>query len=113
MGTPKEVSLLSDPPSLAYAAADSSSRPDLVAAAVDPSSLDIQREIADGWAQLIQQRQIEPEQQPKVQVLGSIEDAVKQVRGLAKDGQEVEVLVTGSLILIGGLMEVAGFPMEV
>lgn len=87
--------------------------PDLVSAAVDPSSLDIQREIAEGWAELVQTRG--SELKAEVHILGSVQEAVETVRGLkaGAGAEEVEVLVTGSLLLIGGLMEVAKFPMEI
>ncbi len=84
---------------------------DLVSAAVDPTSLEIQQEIAEGWGELIQQRQ--PELKAEVHILGSVQEAVETVRELKSASEEVEVLVTGSLLLIGGLMEVARFPMEV
>ena len=41
-------------------------------------------------------------------VLPSIEHAVGVVRKEASNGRSVEVLVTGSLHLVGGLIEVAG-----
>ena len=43
-----------------------------------------------------------------VHVLPSVEHAVGIVREEASRGRPVEVLVTGSLHLIGGLIEVAG-----
>ena len=43
-----------------------------------------------------------------VHVLSSIEHAVGIVREEASNGGPVEVLVTGSLHLVGGLIEVAG-----
>lgn len=46
-------------------------------------------------------------------MLASIQDAVELVRGLGGEGEETEVLVTGSLILVGGLMEVASLPLEI
>ena len=90
---------------------DGHSKGDLVAAAVDPTSLDVQREIAEGWAELMETRQ--PALTAEVHVLGSVQEAVETVRGLKTGSEEVEVLVTGSLLLIGGLMEVAKFPIEV
>jgi folylpolyglutamate synthase/dihydropteroate synthase len=84
---------------------------DLVSAVVDPNSFEIQREIAEGWEEVVKARQ--PELKAEVHILGSIQEAVETVRGLKSGEQEVEVLVTGSLLLIGGLMEVARFPMEI
>jgi folylpolyglutamate synthase len=43
-----------------------------------------------------------------VHVLPSIEHAVRVVRAEADSGKSVDVLVTGSLHLVGGLIEVAG-----
>lgn len=43
-----------------------------------------------------------------IHVLPSIEHAVGVVRGEISSGRPVEVLVTGSLHLVGGLIEVAG-----
>lgn len=43
-----------------------------------------------------------------VHVLPSIEHAVGVVREVANSGRPVEALVTGSLHLVGGLIEVAG-----
>ncbi len=43
-----------------------------------------------------------------VHVLSSIEHAVGVVREKATNGRPVEVLVMGSLHLVGGLIEVAG-----
>jgi folylpolyglutamate synthase len=43
-----------------------------------------------------------------IHVLPSIEHAVGVVREEANNGRPVEVLVTGSLHLVGGLIEVAG-----
>jgi folylpolyglutamate synthase len=63
----------------------------------DVDSLKVQRELATTYDG------IDPEAQ--VHVLGSIEDGVKAARRLADDRQ-AEVLVTGSLHLVGGLIEV-------
>jgi folylpolyglutamate synthase len=44
-----------------------------------------------------------------VHVLPSIEHAVRTVRGIKSEGEEeVDVLVAGSLHLVGGITEVAG-----
>lgn len=63
----------------------------------DVSSLRVQKELAETYDRL------DPEAQ--VHVLGTIEEAVAKARELA-DGQTTEVLVTGSLHLVGGLIEV-------
>lgn len=63
----------------------------------DVTSLRVQQELAKTWAG------IDP--QATVHVLGSIEEAVARARSLAGD-QRLEVLVTGSLHLVGGLIEV-------
>ncbi|KAK5729123.1 hypothetical protein LTR15_002264 [Elasticomyces elasticus] len=63
----------------------------------DVDSLKVQRELAQAYDQ------IDPE--AKVHVLGTIEEAVAQARVLAGD-KTVEVLVTGSLHLVGGVIEV-------
>lgn len=63
----------------------------------DVDSLKVQRELAKTWDQ------IDP--QAEVHVLGTIEDAVAKAREITR-GQNVEVLVTGSLHLVGGLIEV-------
>ena len=63
----------------------------------DISSLKVQKELATTWDQ------IDPE--ADVHVLGSIEEAVARVRDIAGN-REVEVLATGSLHLVGGLIEV-------
>lgn len=43
-----------------------------------------------------------------IHVLPSVEHAVGVVREETNNGRPVEVLVTGSLHLVGGLIEVAG-----
>jgi folylpolyglutamate synthase len=65
----------------------------------DIDSLKVQRELASTWDQ------IDPDSE--VHVVGTIEEAVKRARQLAErtDGI-VDVMVTGSLHLVGGLIEV-------
>ena len=63
----------------------------------DVSSLKVQRQLAQTWDQ------IDPE--AKVHVIGTIEEAVTQARDIA-GSEKAEVLVTGSLHLVGGLIEV-------
>lgn len=81
---------------------DAGYRPDLVSmntskAAVD--TLEVQRGLAETWAGV--------DAQAVVEVKTSIEEAVGWCRGVAKDaGGEVKVLVTGSVHLVGGFLEV-------
>ena len=63
--------------------------------------LTVQHELADAW------RTLAPEfPSNNVHVLPSIEHAIRLVRG-AEKGKLVDVLVTGSLHLVGGVIEVA------
>ena len=65
----------------------------------DVGSLKVQRELANTWDQ------IDPESE--VHVVGTIEEAVKRARELAASADgTVDVMVTGSLHLVGGLIEV-------
>lgn len=66
-------------------------------------SLSIQEEIAEAFLAL------NPDFPPShIHVLGSIEEAVKfATRRPVHQGGEVDVLVAGSLHLVGGVMEVA------
>ena len=77
-------------------------RPDLLsmntsATAVD--GLEVQKGLADTWRGI--------DRVTKVQVTGSIEAAVNWCRNIAKDEEEtVMILVTGSVHLVGGFLEV-------
>ncbi|KAL8921678.1 MAG: hypothetical protein Q9208_005607 [Pyrenodesmia sp. 3 TL-2023] len=78
-------------------------RPDLVAMNSNQgkvAALEVQKELRDTWLQLGGATEVE--------VKGTIEEAVRWVRDVAaKDGsEEVEVLVTGSVHLVGGFLEV-------
>ena len=67
----------------------------------DVDSLKVQHELAKTWDD------IDPE--AKVYVVGTIEEAVNKARELAGNGNDngaTEVMVTGSLHLVGGLIEV-------
>ncbi|KAI3612308.1 tetrahydrofolylpolyglutamate synthase [Moniliophthora roreri] len=80
---------------------------DLTAVAIpeaDLAELKMQNQLAEAWFS------IHPEfPKENMHVLPSIEHAVEVVRGLEKNGEgPVDVLVTGSLHLIGGVIEVAG-----
>ncbi|KAH9456790.1 hypothetical protein Pst134EA_020701 [Puccinia striiformis f. sp. tritici] len=62
----------------------------------------IQQEIAEAWKSI-------PKSTRNVMVTGSIEQAVQEVVKQNKSPGSTSVLVTGSLHLIGGLLDVAGF----
>ena len=76
---------------------------DLTAVSVSKDDLSIQRELAKAWTSLAPTFPKE-----NIHVLPSIEHAVGVVREEANNSRPVEVLVTGSLHLVGGLIEVAG-----
>lgn len=76
---------------------------DLTAVTVSKDDLSTQRELAEVWTSLVPTFSKE-----SVHVLPSIEHAVGVVREEADNGRPIEVLVTGSLHLVGGLIEVAG-----
>ncbi|EME48688.1 hypothetical protein DOTSEDRAFT_49112 [Dothistroma septosporum NZE10] len=63
----------------------------------DVSSLRVQQELAKNWDTI--------DSESTVHVVNTIEDAVDRARHLAR-GHRAEVLVTGSLHLVGGLVEV-------
>lgn len=64
--------------------------------------LKTQNQLAETWSSLI------PDFPSKnIHVLPSIEHAVRVVRGVESEGG-VDVLVAGSLHLVGGVIEVAG-----
>jgi folylpolyglutamate synthase len=67
----------------------------------DQGKLKTQQELAGAWKDQVPN--FDPD---NVHVLPSIEHAVQVVRDLGSD--EVQVLVTGSLHLVGGVIEVAG-----
>lgn len=80
---------------------DAGYKPDLVSINTnkdDVGSLRVQRELAETWDRI--------DSDAEVNVLSTIEEAVAQARAIAGGGQEVEVLVTGSLHLVGGCIEV-------
>ncbi|KAK3720135.1 hypothetical protein LTR37_003959 [Vermiconidia calcicola] len=64
----------------------------------DIASLKVQNELAATWEQV--------DAQANVSVVGTIEEAVGRAREAAESGRQIEVLVTGSLHLVGGLIEV-------
>lgn len=81
---------------------DSGYKPDLVSMNTnkdDVNSLRVQRDLAEAWDE------IDPK--AEVHVLGTIEEAVAKARELAEGGEgRVEVMGTGSLHLVGGLIEI-------
>ena len=80
---------------------DAGYKPDLVSINTnkdDVGSLRVQKELAETWDKI--------DSQAEVSVLSTIEEAVAKARAVAAEGQEVEVLVTGSLHLVGGCIEV-------
>ncbi|KAI0776055.1 tetrahydrofolylpolyglutamate synthase [Trametes elegans] len=87
--------------------ADGGFKGDLTTLAIpeaDLAHLKTQHELAAAWSELIPSFPKE-----KIHVLPSIEHAVNVVRRLSdSDGKEVDVLVAGSLHLVGGVIEVAG-----
>ena len=71
----------------------------------DTDPVKLQRSLAAIWLSLI------PEfPRDNVHILPSIEHAIRVVRGIESegDGEGVDVLVTGSMHLVGGVIEVAG-----
>ena len=80
---------------------------DLTSLAIPPddlAQLKTQRELASAWSSLIPSFP-----SCKIHVLPSIEHAVKVVEKIESDSLEhIRVLVTGSLHLVGGVIEVAG-----
>lgn len=65
--------------------------------------LKTQRELADAFAELFPSF-------PSEQVIAtpSIEHAINSIHSLLQDDMQVQVLVCGSLHLVGGVIEVAG-----
>ncbi|GAB7358303.1 hypothetical protein MBLNU230_g2377t1 [Neophaeotheca triangularis] len=79
---------------------DAGYKPDLVSMntnKADVDALKVQKELAGTWDQV--------DSEAKVHVLGTVEEAVERARELS-GSERVEVLVTGSLHLVGGLVEV-------
>ncbi|KAF1343600.1 Mur ligase [Delphinella strobiligena] len=69
--------------------------------AADVEALSVQNALAKTWTE------VDPD--AHVKVVRTVEEAIRIARGVAKDGKEqVEVLVTGSLHLVGGVVEVLG-----
>lgn len=87
--------------------ADGQFKGDLTSLAIptdDLAQLKTQRELALAWSSLIPSFP-----SCKIHVLPSIEHAVKVIEKIELDSSEhTKVLVTGSLHLVGGVVEVAG-----
>ena len=83
---------------------ESGYRPDLVSINANKEAIDaleVQRSLAETW------RGIDGDTPAVVEVKRSIEEAVDWCRGIAKDAKgEVMILVTGSVHLVGGFLEV-------
>ncbi|KAL8715319.1 MAG: hypothetical protein Q9225_006410, partial [Loekoesia sp. 1 TL-2023] len=81
-------------------------RPDLISINTDRQkveALEVQKGLRDTWQEL--------DRNTEVEVKGNIEEAVEWVRGVAEEKsggaeEEVKVLVTGSVHLVGGFLEV-------
>lgn len=86
--------------------ADGGFKGDLTTHAIDEndlSQLKTQQDLASAWTSLVPTFS-----KTNVHVLPSVEHAIKIVRGLNNHGKEnVDVLVAGSLHLVGGVIEVA------
>lgn len=77
--------------------------------AADVAALKSQNVMAETW------RKLHPgsESMAAPRVLPSIEDAIALVQSLSEDGaRPVDVLVTGSLHLVGGVMSLAQLPTD-
>lgn len=75
----------------------------------DLEHLKVQHELAEAWESLSKSSESEISSSTQVHILPSIQHAVSVIEGLAsdKEGQGVDVLVAGSLHLVGGVFEVA------
>lgn len=69
----------------------------------DPAHLTVQQELGALWAKLIPAFP-----RNNIHIAPSIETAVKLIRTLEQDSVRIDVLVCGSLHLVGGVIEVAG-----
>lgn len=61
-----------------------------------------QRQLAEAWSTVVPTYP-----KDKVHVLPSVEHALREVRKLETEGTDVQILVSGSLHLVGGVIEVA------
>jgi folylpolyglutamate synthase len=67
------------------------------------SKLPIQHQLAAAWSS-----DLPTYPQENIHILPSIEHAVNQLKKINDESKSVKVLVTGSLHLVGGVIEVAG-----
>jgi len=85
--------------------ADGHSKGDLTEVAMRDSErleLEPQHQLAEAWSSVIPEFPSE-----NIHVLPSIEHAIGVIRDLETGGSDVQVLVAGSLHLVGGVIEVA------
>jgi folylpolyglutamate synthase len=78
--------------------------------AIDPKdlvALKVQHELADAWQKLAESPASPVGSDTQVHILPSIQHAVELVEKVNGDAGQTDVLVTGSLHLIGGIFEVA------
>lgn len=78
--------------------------------AIDPqdlAALKVQHELADAWNKLAASADSPIGPETEVHILPSIQHAVELVEKENREGDRTDVLVTGSLHLIGGIFEVA------
>lgn len=76
----------------------------------DLAHLKVQHELAEAWKSLSKSTESEISSSTQVHILPSIQHAVNVIEELAnenKEDQRVNVLVAGSLHLVGGVFEVA------
>lgn len=69
----------------------------------DIAALKTQQQLASAWSTLIPQYPVSD-----ILVLPSIEHAVRSIDSFDAEGRGVQILVSGSLHLIGGVIEVSG-----
>lgn len=90
--------------------------PDLTSKAVDEKDIEnltVQRDLAEAWDGLTSGPDaLFPKAACDVSVLGSIEQAIQDVVAVSDDATPTDVLVTGSLHLVGGVMAVAKLPVS-
>lgn len=80
--------------------------PDLLAVSTpadDLAQLKTQHELAAAWVETVPTFSAD-----RIHVLPSIEHAAQVARSLVSESSQVDVLVTGSLLLVGGMIEAAG-----
>lgn len=78
-------------------------QPDLTSVGTEDDKLATQHALKDAFVALNPSFPLD-----KIHVLPSIEQATKTVREGVEDDRELHVLVTGSLHLVGGVMDVVG-----